>query len=430
MLRSTLTPVALLLCLTGVSQCAKVKVWHQSRPSQFERAKLHQAVVSNEGTLRLSRQLRPLAGIEASHVWDIVEDKKGNLYVATGDEGKIYKVGADGKASVVHTSEDGQVLCLALAQDGSVYAGTGPSGRVLKIDEKGRVKVLCDGLGSYVWSLAVDPKGEHLYAGTGPKGRVYKVTAEGRASVFFTAKGDHVLCVACGPDGQVYAGSDKHGLVYRIDAKGKAFVLYQSPQPEVRSLEVTEDGVYVGTSSPTIKKRGPGGSAGSEDVGAAPSKLTAIPVSRRSKKAETLPSPSSKPPRDDDKDDRKAPSPSQPTSGENSLYRIAADGTVREVFREKALVLSVLRRPGRFFVGTGMGGQLFEVDEATKEKTELARLDHGQLLCLFRRADGSIVLGAGDPGKLYVLEDKYCATGTITSEVHDAKIVSKWGSLR
>ena len=77
-----------------------------------------------------------------------------------------------------------------------------------------------------------------------------------------------------------------------------------------------------------------------------------------------------------------------------------------------------------------MDGQLFEVDEATREQTEIARLDHGQVLCLCPRRDGSIVLGAGDPGKLYVLEDRYAASGTVLSEVLDTKMLSRWGALR
>src|SRR4051794_34863554 len=111
--RSFLTALALLLGLTGPGQAAKVKVWHQHRPSHFAKAKLHHAVVSNEGTLRLSRVLSPLAGIEATHVWDVLEDSRGNLFVATGGAGKIYRVGPDGKARLLHTSEDSQVLCLA-----------------------------------------------------------------------------------------------------------------------------------------------------------------------------------------------------------------------------------------------------------------------------------------------------------------------------
>jgi hypothetical protein len=127
---------------------------------------------------------------------------------------------------------------------------------------------------------------------------------------------------------------------------------------------------------------------------------------------------------------RGAPSIAPPTVGENSLYRIASDGTVREIFREKAMLLSLLRRDGRIFIGTGMDGQLFEVDEATRERSEIARLDHGQIHCLLRRRDGSIILGAGDPGKLYVLQDRYAPRGTVVSEVLDAKLISKWGSLR
>src|SRR5207253_5562982 len=141
----------------------------------------------------------------------------------------------------------------------------------------------------------------------------------------------------------------------------------------------------------------------SDSVSSRGSKLTAIPASRGKVKDGTSATPvslgnsSSKDEKDGDSG-RPAPAPSSPSTGENSLYRIAADGTVREVFREKALVLSLLKKPGRFFVGTGMGGQLFEVDETTKEKSEIARLDHGQILCMVRRHDGSIVIGTGDPG--------------------------------
>jgi hypothetical protein len=88
-----------------------------------------------------------------------------------------------------------------------------------------------------------------------------------------------------------------------------------------------------------------------------------------------------------------------------------------------------LRHQGQLLVGTGLDGQLFEIDESTKEKIELARLDHGVIQCLLQRKDGSIVLGAGDPGKLYVLEDKFAAKGTVVSEVLDAKIISFWGAM-
>src|SRR5437868_12857228 len=131
MLRSLLITAAL-LCTPTLCQAAKVKVWHHNTPAHYDKAQLKGAVVSNEGALRLSRQLKPLAGLDATHVWDVVEDRDGNLFVATGDEGKLYKVTPEGKVSVAFDSEDSQVLCLALAADGAVYAGTGPRGLIVR----------------------------------------------------------------------------------------------------------------------------------------------------------------------------------------------------------------------------------------------------------------------------------------------------------
>jgi hypothetical protein len=278
------------------------------------------------------------------------------------------------------------------------------------------------------------------------------VTPDGKSAVFYATKQDHILCVAVGTDGQLYAGTDKGGLVYRIDAKGKGFVLYQAAQAEVRALKATPEGVFFGTSAPASRRRGVASAPNSLP---APSLKAEGPAAKSESPTLGHETPDDKNAPEDKKgtEDKKgveklaadkgsegadskehkgssAPAPTPPSVGENSVYRIAPDGSVREVFREKALVMSLLRQGGRFFVGTGMEGQLFEVDEATRERTEIARLDHGQILSLLKRHNGSIVMGTGDPGKLYVLQDKYAAKGTVTSEVFDAKILSKWGSLR
>jgi outer membrane protein assembly factor BamB len=433
MVRTFLAAATCLLIVAASSEAAKVKVWQQNTPAHYDKAQLKGAVVSSEGTLRLSRQLKPLTGLDASHVWDVIEDKDGALIAATGDEGRVYKVAADGKATILYKSDDSQVLCLAAGGDGSVYAGTGPSGQIVRIDPRGQAKVFCETGEGYVWSLAVDPKTQALYAGTGPKGRILRVTPEGKASVFYSTKQDHVLCLATAADGTLYAGTDRGGLVYKIDAKGKGFVLYQAVQGEIRCLRVTDNAVYAGTSSPT-KRRG-GAASASSGGGTATAALDL-----KEKEADAVDAKHSLSTKDAEKDGEKAAdakesskgstAPSAPAAGENSVYRIGFDGGVREVFREKSLILSILRDGNRLLIGTGMDGQLFEVDEATKERSELARLDHGQILSVLKKRDGSIVLAAGDPGKLYVMSDKYADKGTITSEVFDAKLVSKWGSLR
>jgi hypothetical protein len=437
--RLLIATLAVIGLLPSQGQAAKVKVWHHHTLGHYEKAQFNHTVLSNEGALRLARQLRPLATLEATHVWDVVEDHAGNLLVATGDEGKIFKVAPDGTITVAYTSEDSQVLCLALAQNGTVYAGTGPSGRLMQIAPDGKARVLFQSPESYVWCLAIDPATQTVYAGTGPKGRIYEVTSQGKPRVFYTTKQDHILALARGADGLLYAGTDRDGLIYRIDARGKGFVLYSTPQSEVRSLLVTSDGVYAGTGSPTRRRGGVSSASGGSRTSAYPSGgMSSISLSSGRERARTALSESKASSSagalaaSEESADKSAGAPAAavPTVGENSLYHIAPDGAVRELFRERAMLLSLLRQDGRLFIGTGMDGQLFEVDETTKERSELARLDHGQIQCLRRRHDGSMVLGTGDPGKLYALQNRYAAHGTVLSDILDAKLISKWGSLR
>jgi hypothetical protein len=280
----------------------------------------------------------------------------------------------------------------------------------------------------------VDKNNDTIYAGTGPKGKIYRVTTQGKAEVFYATKQEHILSLAIAPDGRLYAGTDKNGLVYRFDSRGKGFVLYHAAQAEVRSLLLTTGGLYAGTSSPR-RRSAPFSSANARNSSSnSPAMLVSTPksASRAGTGSGRVPASTSSGSGAHDKDDETAEKLTAlpPRSGDNSLYWIGEDGNAREVFREKALILSLLRQEGRVFIGTGMEGQLFEVDEATKEHSEVARLDNGQIHCMYRRRDGSIILGTGDPGKLYVLEDQYAATGTVTSEVLDAKLISKWGALR
>src|ERR1043165_2279757 len=281
------------------ADAAKVKVWQQHTQGHYDRAKFKDAVVTSEGALRLSRQVKPFANVEAANIWDLAEDKAGNLYVATGgDEGKIYKVTPDGKSSVIYTSKDSHIFCLAITPAGTVYAGTGPTGKLVRITNDGKATIAADDLDSYIWSLAIDADSQSVYAGTGPKGKIYRVPAGGKAEIFYATKQEHILCLAMGEKGNLYAGTDKGGLIYRISPARKGVVLYHANHPDGRSLLVTPDAVFAGTSAPIARK---GSAAGGMKF-----------------------------------DDSRGPAP-----GENPLYRIAADGSVRELYRDKTMILRI-----------------------------------------------------------------------------------------
>lgn len=439
-----IVPVLVLLICTGPGQASKVKVWHHANAGHYDKAQFKQTVISSEGAVRLAHKRKPFAALPAAHIWAALEDKAGNLWIASGDEGKLFKLTADGKVALAYASSDSQILSLAQSPEGTLYAGTGPSGMIVVIppsppNQQSKPRILADKLGNYVWSLVYDPAARSLFAGTGPKGKIYQVTAEGKVSTFYATKQDHILSLARGADNMLYAGTDKGGLVYRIDPAGKGFVLYDARQGEIHTLIATSAGLYAGTSAP-IQRGAKGFTAGSSGN---PISLEKPPVildipkkgdtNNKSAKTSTGSSGSSGSDSGAPKGDS-APAAAPPSSGDNSVYRIDSDGAVHEIFRDKVMVLSLLRRDSRLFVGTGMRGQLFEIDEKSpgsgaKERTELARLDHGQVGCLLARPDGTILVGASDPGKLYVLEDGFAAKGTLLSDVLDTKIISKWGAV-
>jgi hypothetical protein len=421
---------------SGSATAAKVKVWNHSKPADYDKAKFKAAVISDAGTLRLSHRLKPLADLDATHVWAVVEDREGNLFAGTGDEGKVYRVTPAGKAAVVWSGANTQVLSHAVdARSETVFVGTGPAAQVVRIDVAG-AKILCDLPASYIWALAFDRKTDTLYAATGPHGKVFRVTPDGKASVFYDTKQDHVLCLAVGPEGNVYAGTDKTGRVYRIDPRGKGFVLYQAPQSEVRTMTLAADALYVGTSA---TKRRPSASSRTGQASPGPSGAARLTGTGSTAKVRASSAKGEEPIATKTTSDEKskeqtkgspASAPTTPGSGENSVYRIGFDGAVREVFRDKVLVMSLIHHGKHLFVGTAMAGQLFEVNELSREKSEIARLDHSEILGLLRKKDGSLVVTTGDPGKLYVLEDHYESRGIVTSDVLDAKLISRWGALR
>src|SRR5260370_36096783 len=94
-------PLIALVLLPSLALAGKVKTYTAAATAHFDKAQLQSVVVTSEGAIRLARAMKPLpGGIEATRIWDVVEDKAGNLFVATGDEGKIFKITPDGKTSV------------------------------------------------------------------------------------------------------------------------------------------------------------------------------------------------------------------------------------------------------------------------------------------------------------------------------------------
>jgi hypothetical protein len=103
------------------------------------------------------------------YIWDLALDKSGDLYVATGDHGEIYKVTAKGEHSLFFKSDETHIRALALDAQGDVIAGSDGSGLVYRISPAGEGFVLYSAPKKEITALALDRAGNVYAAGVGEK---------------------------------------------------------------------------------------------------------------------------------------------------------------------------------------------------------------------------------------------------------------------
>jgi hypothetical protein len=423
---------------------AKVETWRQEGPGAFGKAHRDGVVISDTGRVRLGHALAPLGTVGVERVWDLARTREGILLAATGDGGKVLgrepKVGATW--NLVYDSTDSQVLSLVVAPDGISYAGTGPGGQVVNLTDPKHPASRPDPKVQYIWDLACDSQG-NLLAATGPTGQLWKRTPEGQWSLLYDSKSTHLLCLAVGPDGSIYAGSDGEGLIYKVTREGKATILFDAPQSEIRTLLWAPDGaLYAGTAA----EAGGGNTSRSSMFLAqagAPQLLDGPPTDREgglpsSRDDEVKAAAAQAQPPGGAGGPRSSPgrpsgggsaAPRPISAGDNAVYRLDSDGVPREVLRVKALVHALAWVDDRLLIGTGPEGQLFEVRDHGHETAPIAKIDSGQILSLLSEPDGTLLLGTGDPGTVVRLSPGYAASGTLISDVHDTKLVSRFGSL-
>jgi outer membrane protein assembly factor BamB len=83
-------------------------------------------------------ELKPLfEPNDANYIFAIKVDDEGGIYVATGPQGKVYRLDSSGrKPEVVYDSPEKNILSLAIGADGLLYAGSDGKGFVYKINPK------------------------------------------------------------------------------------------------------------------------------------------------------------------------------------------------------------------------------------------------------------------------------------------------------
>src|SRR2546423_5642771 len=219
-------------------------VWETDSRVELLSGEAHGVSVTDTGALMLAPQFTQVFNTEQAYVWSSTADAAGNVYLGTGHDGKIFRVGADGKGSLLYDAAELDVTALVVGRDGALYAGTSPDGKVYRITQDGKAELYFDPPDKYIWSLAVMSDGS-LAVGTGDTGKLYRVHAAGAKpadSLLIDTKETHIISLAVDQKGNLIAGTDPGGLVLRVSPEGKAFALFDSPLREIHALSLAADG--------------------------------------------------------------------------------------------------------------------------------------------------------------------------------------------
>ena len=184
MFKNKLIPAFMsLLFLIGSGFCASTfagepVVWEINSRAELLKGEARGVSVTDTGIVTLAPNLNPVFNTDQAYVWSTAIDAAGNLYLGTGHDGKLFRVGSDGKGSLLYKASELDVTALAVARDGAVFAATSPDGKVYRVTPDGKAEIYFDPADKYIWSLALMGDGS-LAVGTGDNGKLYRVRAAG-----------------------------------------------------------------------------------------------------------------------------------------------------------------------------------------------------------------------------------------------------------
>jgi hypothetical protein len=409
--------------------------WEMNSYQDFVKGRFSGVALDQDGRLTLAPSLDTLFSSGQPVIWSVVKGLDGSYYAGTGHRGRVYKIGADGKSSLLWSSDQPEVFALAVDATGALYAATSPDGKVYRL-ENGKAIEFFAPKAKYIWSLAIAKDGA-LFVGTGEPATIYRVDKGGSGEQYYETGQSHVTSLAFDVHGQLLAGTEPNGILYRISAKDKAFVLYDANLPEIRSIVPMPDG--------TIYAAALGGSLSSRNglTTALPLASTSITVTAPATSVTVTDSNAQsgqdvKPKTDTSK--QPAATTVQPLAqpgavievagvDKSALYKINPDSTVETIWtsKDENIYDFVAHSDGEIYLATDAQGRVYRLN-ADRKPALLVQTTEGEATRLIDGPDG-LMAATGDMGKLFRLSDANGPSGWFESPVHDAGSVARWGRI-
>ena len=423
----------LLLATIGITafvalvNAASPVFWRVSTQDEFLKGEVENVAIDAAGLIRLGPQTDVVFETTAPFLWTAVSDG-GSIWLGSGNDGRVFQVSEDGSGTEVFDAGELNVHAVAPSGDGAVFAATSPDGAVYHVVPGASTSStsVFDPDEKYIWTMLRGSSdgafGNDLLVATGDPGRIYRVPAEGEATLLYDTETTHVMALAFDDAGNLLAGTGSPGQLFRIAPDGEGFVVLHSEFDEVRAIRMASDGSYYAAA---VTQSSSGSSATPTPSASTATSATASSTSVTVTASASSSGPTSSTP---------ASSGGGAGSAAGGVYHIQPDGIWDLVWRSSSYapydIVPMDNETGGLLIGTGGDGKIFHVVEASERVELVARADAQQVTAFASGPDGSTFYATANPGKLFRLSSTQATRGTYVSDVHDASVVSTWGTLR
>jgi hypothetical protein len=223
---------------------------------------------------------------KTKYIWDLAFDNAGRLYVATGDNGEIFRVDKNGQGGVFFKSDEAHIRVLAFDPRGNLIAGSDGGALIYRITPAGEGFVLYSAARKEITALAIDTAGNIYASATGEKratgtlgtnaqsavitvqpgaqpatapltgnvnlggSDVYMIATDGSPRKLWSSRDDIVYALDFDASGRLIAGTGNKGRVYAIEKTGDYVDLLKASANQVTGFsKAPGGGLYCSSSN-------------------------------------------------------------------------------------------------------------------------------------------------------------------------------------